>query len=251
MRGSVSDLPTSSAPAAPPLAFDTPKSRSMSHRVSRVRSSCSSRLMESGMQSRRGFAGTVEVLSARGAAGPLGGGGDRLRTGGGGRDVDRPWQRTCGRARGRWSVRLEVGAGGGGSGLGWRHPASTPAAGAAEGGLDGPGADVGARAAGGVRQRAAGGPPDRPGDAAEAGVSGGPCPTGAVAPSTPVRDARGSEVLSRERPGRAKPFSPPPGSGFIVGIGRRTLNGILCNCRPQRVHKFVAHIPVVHESKIS
>ena len=61
-------------------------------------------------------------------------------------------------------------------------------------------------------------------------------------------------------------LSQPPGSGLIVGIGKdcprcslvrvgrrdgyRTLSGILCNCRPQRVHKFVAHIPVVHEGKI-
>ena len=60
-----------------------------------------------------------------------------------------PGRRACGRERGRWSVRLEVGAGDGDSGPGWRQFASTPAAGAAEGGLDGPGANVGARAAGG------------------------------------------------------------------------------------------------------
>ena len=64
VRGRILWLPTSSAPTAcisvVVLAFDTPKSRSMSRRVSRVRSSCSSWLMASGLESSHlGFAGTV------------------------------------------------------------------------------------------------------------------------------------------------------------------------------------------------
>ena len=46
-------------------AVETPKSFSMSRRVSRVRSSFSSWLMASGMaRSHRGFAGTVQLLTA-------------------------------------------------------------------------------------------------------------------------------------------------------------------------------------------
>ena len=64
-------MPVISAPnvciSVAALACDTPKSRSMSRRVSRVRSTFSSWLMASGMKSsHRGFAGTVQVLSARG-----------------------------------------------------------------------------------------------------------------------------------------------------------------------------------------
>ena len=97
--------------------------RSTSCRVSRVRWSCSSWLMASGMESsHRGFASTVEVLSAKGAAGPPSGGGDGFAREASAGTSDRPGRRACGRARGRWSFRLEVGAGGGGSGPGSRHP---------------------------------------------------------------------------------------------------------------------------------
>ena len=85
----------------------------------------------------------------------------------------------------------------------------------------------------------------------------------AAAPSAPESPApvpavadRMEGLSPRARPGRL-PLSQPLGSGLIVGIGKdcprcslvrvgrrdghRTLSGILCNCRPQRVHKFVAH----------
>ena len=146
--------------------------------MSRVRWSCSSWLMASGWRTATGgFASTVEVLRAKGTAGPPSGGGDGFAREASAGTSDRPARRACGRARGRWNVRLEVGAGGGGSGPGWRHPPRTPAAGAAEGGLGGPGADVGARAAGGSATscRPTSGPP---GAAAEVGVPGGPARPG-------------------------------------------------------------------------
>ena len=69
VRGSVLWLPTSSAPkvfmSAAARTLPTPKSRSMSRRVRSGRSSCSSWLMASGMaRSHRGFAGTLQVLTA-------------------------------------------------------------------------------------------------------------------------------------------------------------------------------------------
>ena len=110
--------------------------------------------MASGMESsHRGFRGHRRGPQRQGNAGPPSGGGDgfaREASAGTGTS-DRPGRRACGRARGRWSVRL------GGRGRRRRFrarleaSASTPAAGAAEGGLDGPGADVGARAAEGFR----------------------------------------------------------------------------------------------------
>ena len=81
-----------------------------------------------------GFAGTVEILSAKGPAGRPGGGGDGFARASVGRDVDRPGLRAC------WP-RVGGGAAGSKSGPASAVPgrleasASTPATGAAEAGV--------------------------------------------------------------------------------------------------------------------
>ena len=78
--------------------------------------------MASGMESsHRGFAGIVEVLSARGSAGPPGGGVDGFARAAAAGDVDPPADAPVPRL-GRLSVRLEVEAGVGGSRAGRRPP---------------------------------------------------------------------------------------------------------------------------------
>ena len=91
----------------------------MSRRVSRVRSSCSSWLMASGMESsHRGFAGTVQLLTAGRRTGRLGGGVNGFARIDVGQDVDPPPDAPLA-PRGRLCVRLDVGAGSSGLEASW------------------------------------------------------------------------------------------------------------------------------------
>ena len=174
------------------LAFDTPKSRSMSRRVSRVRSSCSSWLMASGMErSHRGFAGTCRS-SAPGGQRAAGRRRERVRAGGVGQDVDPPRDAPVA-PPGRLCVRLDVGvASRRRFRAGWRASGSTTAAGAAAATSTAstPAARLGRPRVAASSATSAGRPPDPPGAAAaEAGVPG--------AKNSPKRRPRGPR-----RPGR-------------------------------------------------
>ena len=173
----------------------TPKSRSMSRRVSRARSSCSSWLMASGMaRSHRGFAGTVQVLSASRGTGRLAAAWT-VRTGDVGRDPPcdapvAPPDRLCG--------RLDGGAGCGGSGAGGLR--LDAGGGRGRGELDGHGARGGAARVPKVAASAstsAGRAPDRPGRPAELRAARG------------RRGRHGPFPRSGGR-GRRRPSRPPP-----------------------------------------
>ena len=159
MRGSASGLPTRARQRRRPSPFDTPFDVAPGEQGPVELLKLADGVGDG--EKPPGFARTVEVLSAKGTAGPPSGGGDRFAREASAGMSDRPGRRACGRARGRWSVRLEVGAGGGGSGPGWRRPprrrrrarprvAST--APAPKSGLERPGGP----------QRAPGRPSDRP-----------------------------------------------------------------------------------------
>ena len=201
-RGSASGLPPSSA-ASPPWPSTRRRAVRTSPLLSRVRSSCPSWLMASGWRAAtRGFRGQPSRSSAPGDRRAASRRWRRVPAGDVGRDTDRQGGAPVA-PLGPWSVRLEVGAGLGGSG-----PAGDllPDAGGARGrgGFDGHGTRVGGP---GTRERVNAGRRNlqtRPGPAAaQAGVPGA-CPTGAVAPSTPKPVAQ---------PRRLVPVPAAPGSG--------------------------------------
>ena len=171
--------------------------------------------------SHRGFASTVEVLSAKMTAGPPSGGGDGFAREASAGTSDRPGRRACGRTRGRWSVRLEVEADVGGSGPAGRPSSSTPAGARGCGGFDGYCADVGARAPEGRGERVnAVRRTFRPvrGPLRPRRAFRGSCPTGAVAPCAPAPEP----LLARSppRPGSRLPdFRLVPAHGAQHPVG--------------------------------
>ena len=202
------------------LAFDTPFDVAPGEQGSGRAAQAG--LMASGMESsHRGFAGTVEILSAKGTAGPPSGGGDGFAREASAGTSDRPGRPACGRARGRWRVRLEVGAGGGGSGPGWRHPPRrrrrarprvAPTAPAPTAGLERPGGPQRAcrRTSGPARRRGRGDLRRRLRHRAAAGASDDRSPHH-------LRERAARSALRRTPPPRsapaARPASPTPGAG--------------------------------------